>query len=113
MTTKTIKHASNAQKKSSRPTQPGNRSTAPRHSRRSRKQLSIVHQISEIVKHIKWGWIVAMVGATLIAVTILVAIFGSSAGIGAKAAESTVPDTVIVTVQETYVFKNGEIAYKR
>lgn len=115
MDTKMRKHATypnNFQcertKKSGRPTQPGNRSTAPRHSRRSRKQLSIVHHFFENVKRIKWGWIVGLVLVALIAVAILAANHGNSAGIDAEATEPAVPDTVIVKVQRTYVFEDGE-----
>lgn len=47
------KHGESTQKRSSNPTQPGNRSTAPR--RTQKKHVSIIYQILRFVKSIKWG----------------------------------------------------------
>lgn len=101
-------YTGNAQKKSGPPTQPGNRSPAPKHSRRNRKQLSIIHRFFENVNYFRLGLIIGLTLTAFVAIAISAEKTEHSGGIGVQAAEPTVPDTVIVKVQKTYVFENGE-----
>lgn len=121
MTTNMMKHATkpknfpsvNAQKKSDHPTQPGNRSTAPKHSQRNRKQLFIVHQIFEIVKRVNLKRIIVLGLAVLGVIHLFCLAFGNEQILEPDATVGQVTvDPDIVKEQQTppteYIFRDGD-----
>lgn len=98
--------AGNAQKKSGHPTQPGNRSTAPRTPQRSHKQQAIIYHIARTVKRIKWGRIAVLCLAVLGVIHLFGLVFGNDKGtdtntvnVKGAAMEAKVPE---------YIFRDGD-----
>lgn len=96
--------AGNVQKKSGHPTQPGNRSTAPRQPQRKRKQQNIIYRIVRIVKRVKWGRIAVLCLAILGVFHLISLAFGND--------KNTEGAPEIVDEQQTlppeYIFRDGD-----
>lgn len=107
-------HAGNTQKKSGHPTQPGNRTNAPREPERNRKQPSIVYPILRIIKRIKWGRVavlsLAVVGAYHLISTAYDATIGNDDTPAAvqPLTASTPSDPLVAMVTPEYIFRDGD-----
>lgn len=112
--------AGNVQKKSGHPTQPGNRSTAPKTTQRSKKQQAIIYQFVRTVKRVKWKRIavlsLSVLGAYHLITSACDAIFSKDETPTAKITEITratdLSDlSIIIEPLEPahkYIFRDGE-----
>lgn len=105
------KRSENAQKKSGYPTQPGNRSTAPRQSPRKRKYQAIIYQIARIVKRIKWKRIAVL----FLAIFGIFRLVSCAIDSGMEDDAETVPPETVITEEQAqqttqiieYIFRDS------
>ena len=98
----------NAQKKSGHPTQPGNRSTAPRQTQKKGKQQSIIYKILRIVKRIKWGRIAVLCLAIMGVIHLFSLAFGNGKSTGADITGAQDPIVEEAPTVPEYIFRDGD-----
>lgn len=101
-----------AQKESGRPTPPGNRSTAPRHCKKTQKRRPILYRIVRFCKRVNWGR-VAILGLCVLGVIYLITgVIGLFTAPDDTTAEQPTPTPEITVEQPVtqieYIFRDGE-----
>lgn len=98
----------NAQKKSGRPTQPGNRSTASRAPKGRRKQQAIIYKIMQNVKRVNWRRLSVLCLAMVGAIHLFSLAFGNDKRTDTAAKISNYAVVEVATKTPEYIFRDGE-----